>query len=62
MPKILDKAVKAIKQSSPGVNPYAAATASMQKSGDIKPGTNKPTAKGVARGNMTKAERHRTKP
>jgi hypothetical protein len=62
MPKILDKAVKEIKKNSPGVNPYAAATATLQKAGELKPGTNKPTAKGVARGNMTKAQRHRTKP
>ena len=62
MPKILDKAVKEIKKSSPGVNPYAVATATLQKSGELKPGTNKATPKGVARGNMTKAERHKTKP
>ena len=62
MPKILDKAVKEIKKSSPGVNPYAVATASLQKAGDLKPGSNKATPKGVARGNMTKAERHKTKP
>lgn len=63
MPKILDKAVKEIKKNSPGVkNPYAVATSSLQKAGDLKKGSNKPTAKGTARGNMTKAERHRTKP
>jgi hypothetical protein len=62
MPKILDEAVKAVKKSSPGVNPYAVATASLQKSGSLKPGTNKPTAQGVARGQMSKAERRRTKP
>jgi hypothetical protein len=62
MPKILDKAVKEIKKNSPGVNPYAAATASLQKAGDLKKGTNKATKQGVARGNMTKAQRHKTKP
>jgi hypothetical protein len=62
MPKILDKAVKEIKKSSPGVNPYAVATATLQKAGELKPGTNKATPKGVARGQMSKAERHRTKP
>jgi hypothetical protein len=62
MPRILDKAVKAIKKNSPGVNPYAAATATLQKAGELKKGSNKPTAKGVARGNMTRAERQRTKP
>jgi hypothetical protein len=62
MPKILDEAVKAIKKSSPNVNPWAVATASLQKSGSLKSGTNKPTAKGVARGKMSKAQRHKTKP
>jgi hypothetical protein len=62
MPKILDKAVKEIKKDSPGVkNPYAVATASLQKAGDLKKGTNKPTAKGAARGNMTKAQRQKTR-
>ena len=62
MPKILDKAVKEIKKNSPGVNPYAVATATLQKAGELKPGTNKATPKGVARGNMTKAQRHKTSP
>jgi hypothetical protein len=62
MPKILDDAVKAIKKSSPGVNPWAVATASLQRSGSLKSGTNKPTKKGIARGNMTRAERHKSKP
>jgi hypothetical protein len=62
MPKILDEAVKQIKKTSPGVNPYAAATSALQKAGELKPGTNKPTAKGTYRGNLTRAQRHRTKP
>ena len=62
MPKILDKAVKAIKASSPGVNPYAVATATLQRSGSLKKGTQKPTAQGVKRGQMSKAQRHKTKP
>jgi hypothetical protein len=62
MPKILDEAVKQIKKSSPGVNPYAVATATLQKAGELKPGTNKPTPKGVERGQMTRAQRHKTKP
>jgi hypothetical protein len=62
MPKILDEAVKAIKKSSPNVNPYAVATATLQKAGELKPGTNKATAKGVKRGQMSKAQRHKTKP
>jgi hypothetical protein len=62
LPKILDTAVKRIKQTSPGVNPYAAATASLQKSGSLRPGTNKATAKGIARGKMTRAQRQRNPP
>ena len=61
MPKILDRAVTQIKKDSPGVNPYAVATASLQKAGDLKPGTNQPTKQGVARGQMTQAQR-RAKP
>jgi hypothetical protein len=61
MPKILEDAVKAIKKSSPGVNPWAVATSTLQKAGELKKGTNKPTAKGVKRGEMTRAERHREK-
>jgi hypothetical protein len=30
----------------PGVNPYAAGSATLQKSGSLKPGTNTATAKG----------------
>jgi hypothetical protein len=62
MPKILDAAVKQIKKSSPDVNPYAVATATLQKAGELKKGTNQPTKKGVHRGNMTQAQRHRTQP
>jgi hypothetical protein len=62
LPPIMDKAVKQIKKSSPGVNPYAVASATLQKAGELKPGTNKPTSKGTARGQMTGAQRHRTQP
>jgi hypothetical protein len=62
MPKILDESVKKIKQQSPGVNPYAVATAALQKAGDLKKGTNKPTKRGVARGQMTEAQRRKTPP
>ena len=59
MPKIWEDAVKRIKKQSPGVNPYAVATASLQKAGDLKPGTRTATAKGIKRGKMTRAERHK---
>lgn len=55
---ILEKAVKRIKANSPGVNPYAAATATLQKAGDLKKGSNKPTSKGATRGAKSRAWRH----
>jgi len=58
MPAILEKAVKAIKKSSPGVNPWAVATSTLQKAGELKPGTNQPTKLGVKRGKMSRKERH----
>ena len=61
MPKILDKAVEKIKAQSPGVNPYAVATASLQKAGDLKKGTQEPTKQGVERGKMTSQQRERTR-
>lgn len=61
LPPILEKAVKEIKKSSPGVNPYAVASASLQKAGDLKKGTNQATAKGLSRGKMTKPQRAATR-
>ncbi len=58
MPKILEDAVKAIKKSSPDVNPWAVGTATLQKAGELKPGTNQPTKLGVKRGKMTRKQRH----
>jgi hypothetical protein len=60
MPKIWEDAVREIKKSSPGVNPYAVATASLQKAGDLKKGTRTATKKGISRGNMTRAQRHKS--
>jgi len=62
MPKILDAAVKQIKKSSPGVNPYAVATATLQKAGELKKGTNKPTKLGVQRGQMSQKQRQANPP
>lgn len=65
MPKILDEAVKAIKQKQPGTptsSAYAMATSTLQKSGSLKSGSNKPTKQGVARGQMSRAERERKPP
>jgi hypothetical protein len=49
MPKIWERAVEHIRENSPGVNPYAAATASLQKAGEMKPGTRELTKKGEKR-------------
>jgi hypothetical protein len=63
LPKILDEAVKQLKAKGWGTSSaYAIGTSALQKSGSLKPGSNKPTKKGVARGNMTRAQRHRTAP
>ena len=49
MPEIWERAVQHIKKESPGVNPYAAATAGLQRAGEMKPGTRELTAKGKKR-------------
>jgi hypothetical protein len=58
MPAIWEKAVKAIKKSSPDVNAYAVATSALQKAGELKPGTREATKLGVKRGKMSRKERH----
>jgi hypothetical protein len=63
MPKILDDAVRQIKRKGVSTSSaYAMATAALQKSGSLKKGSNKPTAKGVKRGAMSQAQRRRTPP
>jgi hypothetical protein len=63
MPKILDAAVKQIKRKGyPDSSAYAIATSKLQEAGELKKGHNTPTAKGIARGKMTRAQRHRTPP
>ena len=57
LPAIMEKAVLRIKANSPGVNPYAAASSTLQKSGSLRQGANTPTRKGVTRGKMTRAQR-----
>lgn len=59
LPSLMETAVKRIKQSSPGVNPYAVASSALQKSGSLKKGTNTATAKGKLRGSKTRAWRHK---
>ena len=58
MPKILEDAVKAIRRTSPHVNPWAVATSTLQKSHELRKGTNQPTKLGVKRGKMSRKERH----
>ena len=58
LPPIMETAVKKIKQASPGVNPYAVASSTLQKSGSLKKGTNTATAKGKLRGGKSQAWRH----
>jgi hypothetical protein len=60
MPKILEDAVKAIEKKGVGKSrAYAMATSTLQKAGELKKRTNKATEKGVRRGEMTRAERHK---
>ncbi len=58
MPKILDRLVSQLKAK--GHNDRAAhaiAVSALQKSGNLKQGSEEPTAKGVKRGNMTPGQR-----
>lgn len=57
MPAIWKRAVEKIKQESPDVNPYAVATASLQRAGDLKEGTRMATKQGVERGKHSSAWR-----
>ena len=64
MPKILDDAVESIMRKNPKMSKssaYAIATKSLQKSGDLKEGTNEATKKGDQRGEMSKATRAKTR-
>jgi hypothetical protein len=58
MPAILDAAVNRLKEQGYSEDrAYAIATSSLQKSGDLKQGTQEPTEKETQRGRMTKARR-----
>ena len=64
MPKILDDAVESIMKDNPKLSKssaYAIATKQLQKSGDLKEGTQEPTKKGARRGEMSKATRAKTR-
>jgi hypothetical protein len=62
MPAIWKKAVEKIKQESPDVNPWAVATASLQRAGDLKKGTRMATKQGVERGKHSSAWREEHPP
>ena len=58
MPKILDRLVSQLKAKGMSEKlAYAIATKQLQRSGNLKKGTAKATAKGRVRGNMTPAQR-----
>lgn len=58
MPKILERLVKQLKAKGKSEKAaYAIATSALQKSGNLKKGTKKATAKGKKRGKMTPAAR-----
>ena len=64
MPAILEDAVKSIMKENPDMKKgaaYAMATKQLQKSGDLKEGTNKDTEKGKRRGEMSKSTRAKTR-
>jgi len=64
MPQILDDAVRSIRKENPKLSEssaYAIATKQLQKSGDLREGTQEPTKKGLRRGEMSKATRAKTR-
>lgn len=64
MPQILEDAVKSIMADNPKLSKssaYAIATRSLQKSGDLKEGSQEATKKGDRRGEMSAATRAKTR-
>jgi len=61
MPKILDRVVKQLKAKGDVNNPWAVGVAAMQKAGNLKKGTLQATKQGVRRGNMTPAQREKSR-
>lgn len=58
MPKILERLVSQLKaKGHDEKSAYAIATKALQKSGNLKKGSQKATAKGKRRGNMSPGER-----
>jgi hypothetical protein len=62
MPKILERLARQLQAKGHSKSSsFAIGTKALQKSGNLKPGTATPTAKGVKRGNMTPEQRARTR-
>jgi hypothetical protein len=62
MPGILDRAVARVKATGqPAKAAWPIAVAAMQKAGNLRQGSLKPTKQGVARGEMTPAQRAKTR-
>jgi hypothetical protein len=61
MPTILDKVSRIQQRGVKGSSAYPIAVASLQKAGDLKKGSLKASAKGVARGAMSVARRAATR-
>lgn len=58
MPEILERLVSQLQAKGKSKSSaFAIATAALQKSGNLKKGSQKPTAKGIRRGKMTPSER-----
>ena len=58
MPKILERLVGQLQAKGKSKEAaYAIAVSSLQKSGNLKKGSTKPTSKGIKRGNMSAKER-----
>jgi hypothetical protein len=62
MPGLLDRAVSQIRKTGqPAKAAWPIAVASLQKAGDLKAGSVKPTAKGTARAKITQKQRAATR-
>jgi hypothetical protein len=63
MPGLLDKSVARIKAGgASNKSAWPIAVAAMQKAGNLKPGSLKPTKQGVARNKMSRAQREANPP
>ena len=62
MPGLLDKTVSRIKaRGVKASSAYPIAVAALQKAGDLKPGSVKPTKQGTARNKMSRKQREATR-